>query len=111
MIEKIRSVLFAVFFYVITLILFIIMLPTMFMTRKGALFFPIFWTKMATVMLRVFCGIKIRVEGLENLPKKNGYIVASKHQSALETTLFHRLVPYTFYVLKKELCPWPDFIL
>ncbi|MDY6407310.1 MAG: lysophospholipid acyltransferase family protein [Pseudomonadota bacterium] len=103
MIQKIRSVLFTICFYGITLILFVLMLPTMFMTRKGALFFPIFWTKMATAMLRIFCGIRIRVEGLENLPSKNGYIVASKHQSALETTLFHRLVPYVFYVLKQEL--------
>ncbi|MBR6412767.1 MAG: 1-acyl-sn-glycerol-3-phosphate acyltransferase [Alphaproteobacteria bacterium] len=103
MMEKIRSFAFTVCFYTVTLILFVLMLPTMFMTRKGSLFFPVFWTKMATVMVRVFCGVKVRVEGLENLPKKNGYIVASKHQSALETTLFHRLIPYTFYVLKKEL--------
>ena len=103
MMEKIRSYLFAIFFYGITLVLFVVMLPTMLMTRKGSLCFPIFWTKMVTVMLRLFCGIKVRVEGLENLPKKNGYIVASKHQSALETAVFHRLIPNTFYVLKREL--------
>ena len=103
MIQKIRSVLFTICFYIVTLFLFVIMLPTMFMPRKKALFFPVFWTKMANWMLKFFCGIRIRVEGLENLPQKDGYIVASKHQSAMETTIFHHLVPNTFYVLKKEL--------
>jgi len=103
MIQKIRSVLFTICFYVVTLFLFVVMLPTMLMPRKKALFFPVFWTKLANWMLRVFCGIRIRVEGLENLPQKDGYIVASKHQSAMETTIFHHLVPNTFYVLKKEL--------
>ena len=57
MIQKIRSVLFTVCFYIVTLFLFIVMLPTMFMPRKKALFFPVFWTKLANWMLKVFCGI------------------------------------------------------
>ena len=103
MIQVIRSVLFTICFYVVTLFLFVIMLPTMLMPRKKALFFPVFWTKLANWMVKVFCGVHIRMEGLENLPKKDGYIVASKHQSAMETTIFHHVVPNTFYVLKKEL--------
>lgn len=98
-----RPVLFTIVFYIVTLFLFIVMLPTLLLTRKQSLFFPIFWTRLGNWLLRVICGIKIRVEGLENLPEKNGYIVASKHQSALETTVFHHLVPNTFYVLKREL--------
>ena len=54
-------------------------------------------------MLSKICGLSVKIEGLENLPKTDGDIVASKHQSALETTVFHRIVPNTFYVLKKEL--------
>lgn len=105
--QKLRSVLFTVVFYIVTLFLFIVMIPTWFMPRKQALFFPIFWSKMAKVMLKVFCKIDVRVEGLENLPKENGYIIASKHQSAMETTIFHRIVPNMFYVLKKELMYLP----
>ena len=105
--QKLRSVLFTVVFYVVTLFLFIVMIPTWFMPRKQALFFPIFWSKMAKVMLKFFCRIDVRVEGLENLPKENGYIIASKHQSAMETTIFHRIVPNMFYVLKKELMYLP----
>lgn len=44
-------------------------------------------------MLRVICGIKHEVEGLENVPDSHYAIILSKHQSAWETfflpTLFH----------------------
>ena len=107
MIQAIRSVIFSILFYATTLFLFIVMWPTLLMTRKGALCFPILWTHWTAILLRVICGIKIKIEGLENLPKKNGYIVASKHQSAMETLVFHRLVPNTFYVFKRELMLLP----
>ena len=107
MMQKIRSVLFTYIFYLTTLVLFVIMSPTLLLPRKKSLCFPILWTKLAAFMVRLFCGIKINIEGLENLPKDNGYIVASKHQSALDTMIFHRIVPYTFYVLKRELMYLP----
>ena len=107
MTQKLRSVLFAIVFYITTLFLFFVMVPTLFMTRKGALCFPILWTKWTAVLLKYICHIHIRVEGLENLPRKNGYIIASKHQSAMETLIFHRLVPNTFYVFKRELMLLP----
>ena len=103
MIRKLRSFIFTVVFFSSTLFLFFIMLWTLFLPRKKSLCFPIWWTKWVKFLLRTICGVHIRVEGVENLPKKNGYIIASKHQSALETAVFHRLVPNTFYVLKREL--------
>ena len=103
MIQKIRSIVFDIVFYLVTLFLFIVMLPTLLLPRKKSLCFPILWCYISKVMLQFFCGIKMKIEGLENLPKKDGYIVASKHQSAMETLIFHRLVPNTFYVLKREL--------
>jgi 1-acyl-sn-glycerol-3-phosphate acyltransferase len=100
---KLRSLLFVASFYLSTLFLFIIMLPILLVPRKYALLFPFCWTHMTNALMRLICGIQIKVEGLENLPKEAGYIVASKHQSALETTVFHRIVPNMFYVLKQEL--------
>lgn len=44
-------------------------------------------------MLRVICGIRYEVEGLENIPQKRFGIIFSKHSSAWETfylpTIFH----------------------
>lgn len=99
----IRSVLFLFILYFITLILFFVFIPTLFMSRRAASCFPRFWSWFMIKCLYLICGIQIQIKGLENLPKKNGYIIASKHQSALETIVFHSIVPDIFYVLKREL--------
>lgn len=99
----IRSLLFTLFLYLGTFILFFIFSPTLLMSSKKALCFPIFWSKLMSRALVFFCGIHIHIKGLENLPQKNGYIIASKHQSAMETVLFHSIVPNAFYILKREL--------
>lgn len=99
----IRSILFSLTLYLGTLVLMIIYLPTFLLPRKKAGILPKVWSKITPKALKLIANVDLKVEGLENLPKENGYIVASKHQSAMETTLFHALVPHTFYVLKKEL--------
>ena len=99
----IRSVLFLITFYLFTAVLFTLMLPTLLLPRCIAFAFLSFWTKSARWLLKVFCDIKVNVKGVENLPKQNGYIIASKHESAMETVLFHSLVPNVFYIFKREL--------
>lgn len=103
----VRSVLFLIILYVGTFILFFVFTPTLFFTRKASGCFPRFWATVMPKALRLVCGVKLNIEGLENLPKKNGYIIASKHQSAFETMVFHAIVPNVFYVLKKELMYLP----
>lgn len=99
----IRSILFLFTFYLFTAILFTLMLPALFLPRSVEYAFLYFWTKGARCLLKVFCGITVNVKGLENLPQKNGYIIAAKHESAMETVLFHSLVPHVFYIFKQEL--------
>ena len=101
--SKIRSHCFNLFLYLGTFILCIIFLPTMLMTTKGSGCFPRVWSRTMRKALKVICNIEVEIKGLENLPKKTGYIVASKHQSAMETVLFHSIIPNLFYVLKMEL--------
>ena len=101
--SKIRSYCFNLFLYLGTFILCIIFLPTMLMTTKGSGCFPRVWSRTMRKALKVICNIEVEIKGLENLPKKPGYIVASKHQSAMETVLFHSIIPNLFYVLKMEL--------
>ncbi len=103
----IRSILFLICFYLFTAVTFVAMLPLLVLPRKIEYIFLSFWTKGVQWLLKFFCNIKIQVKGLKNLPKENGYIVAAKHQSAMETALFHSLVPNVFYVFKKELLWMP----
>jgi 1-acyl-sn-glycerol-3-phosphate acyltransferase len=66
------------------------------------------WALVIEYALNIICGIKFTVKGKENLPT-TAYIIASKHQSALETILFWRIFAYPAYILKKELFNIPIF--
>lgn len=99
----IRSILFTICYYIFSLVVFIVMLPTFFMPRKWAMIMPIVWTGGGIKLLQWICNVHVNIEGKENLPQKSGYIVASKHESAMETSMFHNVVPDVFYIFKKEL--------
>ena len=57
---------------------------------------------------RWICGIRARVEGLENVGTQP-VIVACKHSSTWETLFLSRLLPPLAYVAKKELLALPFF--
>ena len=99
----IRSVLFQIAFYLVTIVQAVLYLPILILPRRYTIWAPTFWCHSSRFLLRWVAGIRVDVKGLENLPKTGGYIVASKHQSAMETVLFHALVPNAIYILKKSL--------
>ena len=84
--------------FVVVFFLWVLLLP-----KKMVIHSAEVWCKGNRILLRFIAGIRVEVKGLQNLPKKNGYIVASKHQSAMETVLFHAVLPNTIYVMKKSL--------
>jgi 1-acyl-sn-glycerol-3-phosphate acyltransferase len=98
-----RSILFLIVFYTWSLFVCLVFLFTLFLHKKAVIHAAEVWAKGNRILLRLLVGIKVEIKGLENLPKKNGYIVASKHQSAMETVLFHAFMPNTIYVMKKSL--------
>ena len=59
-------------------------------------------------LLRVVCGIRHEVRGIENLPKEP-CIVLCKHQSAWETLALQVIFPPQAWVLKRELLWLPFF--
>ncbi len=59
------------------------------------------------ILERLILGLKFEIRGLENLPAKGPYLIASKHQSAYETTKLHILFDDPAIVLKKELLKIP----
>jgi 1-acyl-sn-glycerol-3-phosphate acyltransferase len=66
------------------------------------------WARSMIWWLRITCGIRHEVTGLENLPKSPS-IILSKHQSAWETLAFQAIFPTQVYVLKRELLWIPIF--
>lgn len=103
----IRSILFTILFYAETLLLCILFIPTFFLPVRFANWLPISWSYVTVWLARVICGIKLQARGLENIPKENGYIVASKHQSAFETVFLFRYIPNGVYILKRSLLLLP----
>lgn len=64
------------------------------------------WSRLVIVLLRVVCGIRVEVTGLDRIPP-GGAIIAAKHQSTFDTLVWLALLPAPVYVLKKELLAVP----
>ncbi len=68
------------------------------------------WVHLMLFWLRVTCGIRHEVTGLENLPAEGQpAIVMAKHQSTWETIAFQAIFPPLVWVLKQELLKLPFF--
>lgn len=65
------------------------------------------WVASIFFVAKICCGLTYQVEGLENLPKDQAYIVLSKHQSAWETLALRLFLPIQTTVLKKSLTKIP----
>ena len=66
------------------------------------------WTFLNIWWLEVTCGLRYRVEGLENIPER-ATIVLCKHQSTWETLILPRYFSPQTWVLKRELLRLPFF--
>jgi 1-acyl-sn-glycerol-3-phosphate acyltransferase len=64
------------------------------------------WARLALQVLRLICGVKFEVSGLENLPA-GGVILAAQHQSAFDTLVWFTLLDRPSYVMKQELRAMP----
>lgn len=67
------------------------------------------WAKTVLWLLRVVCGIRLRVVGAENLPVHGPALIAAQHQSAFDTIVWHALLPRPAYVMKEELLRIPGW--
>ncbi len=103
-----RSLLFYIFFIPCTIGIAILVLITRVLGRDAAWQVGNLWGWCGNALLRVFCGIKVKIEGKEHIPNEPCVIV-SNHQSTWETTTFPTLLPPFVWILKKELLYIPIF--
>jgi 1-acyl-sn-glycerol-3-phosphate acyltransferase len=75
---------------------------------RACVYYINLWNRSVIVWLRIACGVRYRVEGLENIPARP-YVVVAKHQSEWET--FFLQLPFTpvCTILKQELLKIPLF--
>ena len=89
-----------------------LLLASLWLKRTPLWWMAVNWFRLVVWGSRVFLGIKVQVQGLENLPQgaKSPAILLSKHQSTLETLLLPTLMPRPLaFVFKRELLKIPFF--
>ena len=107
MLLRLRSAFFYLGYYVGTIFIsasFILSFP--FLKSKGRHFFASIWCGFILNWLRLCCGVRYQIDGLENLPNSPAVILAN-HQSSWETILFYKLIFPASPILKKELLDIP----
>jgi 1-acyl-sn-glycerol-3-phosphate acyltransferase len=103
-----RSLLFNVFFFAATFVL--TLLPgtiARIVAPHRVLDVARLWARVVVGGLRVICGIRLQVFGIEHLAGDGARLIASRHQSAFDTVVWLTLLPRCCYVFKRELLRIP----
>ncbi|QLK51981.1 1-acyl-sn-glycerol-3-phosphate acyltransferase [Ehrlichia ruminantium] len=103
MLFYILSLFFAIL-YTITVFPFCLILP---MSLK--IKYSVYGIKVILFIQEITNGISYEIRGYEHLPKDSPYIVASEHQSPLETLILFTIFKDPAYILKRELMYFPIF--
>lgn len=103
-----RSLVFNLAFYLNLLVWSLVFLPTLVMPRKVMVRVAQGWGASSVWLLKVLVGTRVEIRGRERIPA-GGLLVASKHQSFLETFALLPLVDDPAFILKRELLWIPLF--
>ncbi|WP_424810458.1 lysophospholipid acyltransferase family protein [Roseococcus sp. YIM B11640] len=104
-----RSLLFNIAFFTSAGLAGLIGLPLLFGPKRWRNAGMRGTARMELWLLKLICGIDIRVEGQEYLPRQGAALIAAKHQSALDTIVWFGLLPDVAYVMKRELFRIPIY--
>ena len=104
---RIRSALFNLLFFGFTALVVVFGLPLLAFHPDVMHRYLRGWAWGSLWLLRVICGIRLRVTGAENLPLDGPALIAAQHQSAFDTVVWHALLPRPAYVMKEELLRIP----
>jgi len=104
----IRSAVFWLGFFLVTLIVSLLVMLSIFFNSDVRLKVAKIWAVISIWLLKVICKIDYVVEGRENITDRNA-IVFCKHQSTWETIFLHILIPLGRWVFKRELLFLPFF--
>ncbi|MGI9525358.1 MAG: lysophospholipid acyltransferase family protein [Hyphomicrobiaceae bacterium] len=104
----IRSLLFNAAFYLLTASFLTLGSWLLLSPRSWAMGGLRLHARMCLWLMRMLCGTKFEVRGLENLPE-SPYLVAAKHQSAWDTIALVPLFSDPVFVMKAELMKIPVY--
>ena len=108
----VRSVIYNLLFYVNLVVLLFVALLTLVMPHQAILKMAELWGRISVFLLRVLCGTRMEVRGLEHLQGRRlsePLIIAAKHQSTFETFALLKLFDDFTFIVKRELMWIPLF--
>ncbi len=105
---RLRSTTFNIVFYLNNTIWFFVCLPGLLLPYRYAWVIPKAWARFDVWLFEAIIGTEIEYRGLENIPK-GSLLVASKHQSALETLALVPFFDEIAFVVKRQLMWIPLF--
>jgi len=97
-----RSVLFQVAFWLWSVVMNLAWLPALLLPPRATVIGQTVWAKGVMTLLRWIVGTRVEIRGRTHLPS-GPVIVASKHQSAWDTIIFHIVTDDPAIVMKREL--------
>ena len=103
-----RSLVFNVVFFAVGFFLTLWATALRLVAPGRVLGVAILWARTLVAAVRIICGIRLHVQGLEHIPP-GAALIASRHQSAFDTFVWLTLVPRCCYVFKHELLRIPLF--
>ena len=98
----VRSIAFNVLFYLTLVLLMVFGLPAIFGGRRGVFALANIWRAASVWLLEAICGLRVEYRGVENIPP-GAVLIASKHQSFLETFALLKYAPDFAIILKLQL--------
>jgi 1-acyl-sn-glycerol-3-phosphate acyltransferase len=104
-----RSLLFGAWFYGLTTLMAFGTVPLRAFAPDRAIGYARVWARLILGGLRLLCGLRYTVTGLEHVPQNGPALIALMHQSAFDTIVWELLAPRFAFVLKKELTRIPLF--
>lgn len=110
--DRVRSTLFAISFYPLTVVIMLLLLPTLLLPRRFAQPLCYRWVDFFDWMSRNVLNVRYRVKidrAASDAIAKGPVIFAAKHQSMWETLIFNDLLNRPAFVLKQELTRIPLF--
>ncbi len=105
----IRGLIFKFFFYIGTIFICLVFIPALFLPQKIDLIGGNILGKWIRFCLYTFLSVKVKIKGVENIPKNTPYFIASLHQSLFETFFLQTVFNSPIFILKKELLKIPIF--
>ncbi len=102
-----RAALFNLYFLVLTVLMGLAAFWVRLAARRHALGYAKSWAGLTLSGLRILCGIRVDVRGLQHLQGTGPVLIASQHQSAFDTLVWMNLLPRPAYVMKRELTRIP----